>query len=396
MRITRPLAVGATCALGLALTLGSTPAFADYGPQAGDIVGVGSDTVQNIGNFLTDGDTVGDAGYNNAGNVNRFVSVDATADANDRAVYAKGGASPLKTTAILRAGTSPVQRPNGSGAGINALLADTAATETINFVRMSRFPKTTEQTTAVNNGWGGLHAVKVATDDLVMAANGASTNAVAVTGADLVNIYKCTTTDWNTLNPAAPVGSTIIPLIPQSGSGTGDSFRADLATFNGGTAVTLGACVQTVEENDPSSITGLGATAANAIAPFSSGRKKLFDNGYFKDPATAFPGGAALTSGLQLLYGGQTAGSCAAPVLNQSVAYCNTRGLFVVWRQNDSTITTPWQPGSTRNWVKTLFWTGTTTKPFVQTSGGQALIAQAGVTPTYVDCGVLTGSTTTC
>lgn len=388
MRISRSLAVGASCALGLTMAIGSSPAFADYGPQAGDVVGVGSDTVQNAGDFIADGDTLGDAGYNAAGNVNRMINFSATADANDRAVYGNsaGSSVAMTPTVILRAGTHPVGRPNGSGSGMNALVADTAGT-TINYVRSSSVSAITGVAASVS---GGVHAVKIATDDLLMAA-ATTTNAVAVTGSQLVSIYTCATTDWNAINSSAPVGSTIVPEIPQSGSGTGKTFLADLKTFNGGTAPVIGSCVKTVEENDPSSITTPPAgTANNVIAPFSSGRKKLFDNGYFLTPA-AFPGGSALTSGIQLLYGTQTADACTAPVAGQSVAYCDTRGLFIAFRQNDATSATPWQPGSTRNWVKTLFWTGTTTKPFVQTSGGQALIAAAGVTPTYVDCGISTG-----
>src|SRR5262249_53735708 len=140
--------------------------------------------------------------------------------------------------------------------------------------------------------------------------------------AQLVNVYKCSAgaTDWNSFNPAAPVGSTIIPEIPQSGSGTGDTFRADLQAANGGTAVTLGGCVQTVEENAPTSITG-ASTPANAIAPFSSGRIALFNSGYFHDPTVAFPTATAIPSaGVSLMYGGgavgagaQTPNACVAP-----------------------------------------------------------------------------------
>ncbi|MBV9291209.1 MAG: hypothetical protein JO222_02075, partial [Frankiales bacterium] len=241
-------------------------------------------------------------------------------------------------------------------------------------------------------------------DDLLIAAAATGSNAVALTPTQLVQVYQCSggATDWHDFNSSAPVGSTIIPEIPQSGSGTGDTFRNDLAAANGGTAVTLGSCVKTVEENDPTAITG-ASTPANAIAPFSSGRKALYDTapGYFKDPTVAFPGpGGFLSSGIQLLYGTQTAGSCVAPTnppgAGNSVAYCNTRGLYIAWRQSDTTASGGWQPGSSRNWVQTLFWRASGDgKSFIQTTGGQADIAAGGATPTWVDCGFGT-SVTSC
>src|SRR5450631_4285308 len=114
---------GMVVAVAGALTLGifaPTMAHADLAPAAGDVVGVGSDTVQYIGDFGADGDYLGDSGYNAAGNVNRLVSFDATPDANARAGYLNGSTNttlaPLNPTIVLRAGATPIQRPNGSGA----------------------------------------------------------------------------------------------------------------------------------------------------------------------------------------------------------------------------------------------------------------------------------------
>jgi ABC-type phosphate transport system substrate-binding protein len=391
------LALAAAVAGGLGLTMAS-PAMADYGPAPLDVVGAGSDTVQNIMNFAADGK--GNlTGFNSAGNKYKLVSLDATGDANDRSVYASGGTSPLKLSVIYRAGKSPQQRANGSGSGIAAMLQDTTigAGETINFVRMSRLPNSTEIGQADTiNGWGGLHVIKIATDDLVMAAASASTNAVPLTADQLVHVYQCDAgfTDWHDLNPAAPAGSTIIPEAPQSGSGTGGTFIADMTAAKG-SAFSYGSCVKITEENDPAAITSPpgGGSAANAIQPLSSGRKALFDSGYFHDPSVAFPTGTALTSGIQLFYGSggaaQTPNACVKPTApGQTLDYCNTRGLYLVWRHNDDTFGTPWQPGSTRNWVQTLFWRGDGTNPYIKTGGGQAAIAAGGVTATYVDCGI--------
>ena len=380
IRSTKALSAGAGLVTALTLGLGST-AHADLAPAPNDIVGVGSDTVQNIANFLSDGDTAGSPGYNTAGNINRMVSFDATPDQNDRAGYLNGSTNAslkaLNPTIVLRAGQNPVQRPNGSGAGLAAINLDKGSAETINFVRSSRLPTDAEQQTAISNGGGGLHVVRISTDDLRIAA-ATTTNAPAtLTKAQLVSIYTCSATTF------AAVGGTstspIIPLIPQNGSGTRSTFLADLKAANGNTDVVLGSCVQTVEENDPSAITTASAPA-DAIAPFSSGRKALYDSGYFKDSTVKFGSTpAALSSGLQLLSG--------------TGSYVNTRGLYIVFRDKDLTSTVPFQPGGTKNWAQTLFANPGGTTPFVNTTAGKADIASGGATPSYQDCGAGVGTT---
>ena len=74
---------------GSAITAGGI-GYADYAPQAGDIVGVGGDTPQYAANFLADGDYAGDLGFNASGSYNRLVAFNATADGNGRSAYANG------------------------------------------------------------------------------------------------------------------------------------------------------------------------------------------------------------------------------------------------------------------------------------------------------------------
>ena len=373
--------LGLTAALSAAVTLATAAAaHADLAPTSGDAVGVGSDTVQNIVNFLADGDSAGDSGYNSTGPKNRLVSFDATPDANDRAGYLNGSTSAaplaLNPTVVLRQGQHPVQRPNGSGAGVAALIADTA--HTIDFVRMSRLPKVAEQTAATNAaGVGALRVIKISTDNLKL-ATATTTNAPAnLTAAQIVDIYKCNTTDWASVGGSA---GTIAPQIPQSGSGTGDSFRADLQALNGGTAVTLGSCVTTVEENDPHSLN----TNPNAVAPFSEGRKNLYDDGYFNDPTVKFgTTPVPLASGIKFI---------------AASTYTDTRGLYIVFRNSDVTLAKKFQPGGALNLVQDLFYNPTNVggaTPYVKTDAGKAAIAAAGATPTYVDCGS-GASVTTC
>jgi ABC-type phosphate transport system substrate-binding protein len=369
--------------LGAALTAAVTvctmgTAHADLAPSTSDVIGIGSDTVQNITNFLADGDNVGGSGYNSTGPKNRLVSFDATPDQNDRAGYLNGSTNAslkaLNPTIVLRQGLQPVQRPNGSGAGINALLADGG--HVLDYVRMSRLPTVAEQNTATAKaGVGALRVVKIATDDLQIAVNKTASNAPAagLTAAQLVGIYQCTTTDWATVGGTA---GTPIPIIPQTGSGTRSSFLADLQAANGGTAVTLGGCVVTTEENDPTSITG-SASPVNTIAPFSAGRKALYDSGYFNNPANAFQATQVpLTSGVNLLPGG--------------TMYHNNRNLYIVFRNSDVTSTKKFQPGGAVNWANDLF---VGTSPFVTSDAGIADISDAGGVPAYSNCG--SGATVT-
>ena len=106
----------------LALCLGAvSPALADIAAGANDAVGTGSDTTQNVSNFLFDGIGV-NTGYN-LGLKNRVFSFDAVGDANGRTAYTDNSAAGviLPATSVLRAGTLPVVRPLGSGAGIKSL-----------------------------------------------------------------------------------------------------------------------------------------------------------------------------------------------------------------------------------------------------------------------------------
>jgi ABC-type phosphate transport system substrate-binding protein len=403
MRRISKLGIVGSGVCALALTMAS-PAFADYGPSSTDIVGVGSDTVQNIANFIADGDNLGDTGYNAADNPDKWVSFDATPDANDRAGYLNGSTNavlkPLQPTIVLREGTSPVQRPNGSSAGIAALLLDKTAPFSINYVRASRLPKAAEQTTAGTNGWGFLHVVQVSTDPLEMAFASAASNfpAAGLSAQELVSIYTCTITTWNNL-PGNSGGSTatIVPMEPQAGSGTLSTFLADLKTANGGTAPTIGGCVQTVEENDPTSITN-NASPANAIVPFSLSRLSLYNSGYFKSPAVTF-GNPPVTvnAGITIAHGCPTTSSdldCQSASPTHSNAgdgnqiYNDVRGLYYIFRNSDATAAPAGFNGTSLNWVKALLSDpASPTTAYLDKHSTQALIAAAGATPNYQDLG---------
>jgi ABC-type phosphate transport system substrate-binding protein len=394
-----------------ALVVGvASPAFADYAPSAKDTVGVGSDTVQNMADFAADGDPFADgSGYNGIGNKYKLVSFDATPDANDRAGYlnnsSNSGLLLLNPTIVLRQGTVPVQRPNGSTAGIAALIADNpgGSTHKINFVRASRALKSTEEGSyhTASGNTDVLDTVKISDDPLEMAYSIAGPNPIngtnpasnlpagaGFTVAQLTGIYNCTTgfRTWHDIFGGTASNDDIVPLIPQSGSGTRSTFLTDIL---GSSSATPGSCVQTVEENDPTSIAtaleppntgGTGVTvpangtpaAQDGIVPFSAGRLALYNGvsgnpGYFHNPGTAFPGASsALSPGIALIPGTGTA---------SSNIYNDIRGLFIIFRNSD--LSDPgWQPGSTLNWAQALFWGNGSyygqglADPFTQAAGG--------------------------
>lgn len=385
---------------------GSYDSKLDAGQGKGDVVCVGSDTVQYIGDFLADGDQNGHTGFNSTKPTYKLVNIDATADANARLAYAQTQtvASPavLDPSVIIRAGSGPAQRPNGSGAGVKALIADVTNTasgevnEKINCSRSSSFPgsltvgSVSAYQAAINAGWGGLHVVRAAKEDLALAAAN-TTNAPAglsvTTTASIYNITQTVVTWADVPGYSGPCPTcTIVPLLPQSGSGTRNTFLADLKAAMPSFICCNPSVQQFIEENDPTSITN-NADPADAIVPFSGGRLNLYNHNYFHNPHTPysnnpFPGGVTLTAGISQLL---------APAPDGSPTYDDVRGLYFMWRASDDSLPA-WQPGGTKNWPQALFSTGSLLAGFA----ARNLVNSAGVTYTYLDCGIDPASSATC
>jgi len=383
-------------ALGLAGT-----ANADYAAGPSDVVGVGSDTLQYLGDFLADGDVLGDPGYNSGAPTNRLVSYDATADANARLAYANNSTNAslalLNPTVVDRAGSFPVARPNGSGAGADALAAQAAHPSlqndpNANFARMSS-PPSHAQEIAVPGGQ--MRVIQIATENLGLAvtASGSHIPAAGLSAQELVAIYQCTTTHWNTLaGNSAGSTNTIIPLIPQSGSGTRSKFLADLQAANSNNPIVLGSCVVTSEENDPTAI-GAQSSPADAIEPMSQSRLNLWNGtagnggiGYFHAPT-----GLTGKSGLGVVL---VPGAVMAPLTGNAgdgnPAYVDNRSLWIVFNQSHCS-DPAWQPGGTQNWAEVLFskcGNASLPAPYAASPFGLPLLAAGGATPNYNDMGV--------
>jgi ABC-type phosphate transport system substrate-binding protein len=415
--------LGSFAAAGLALA--QVPVHADPAPQSDDVVGVGSDIIQNSVNFLADG-FGGLPGYDTAGNKNRIFNFDSVGDANGRNAFsdpALGAAAALNATVVLKAGTSPVTRPNGGGKGLNAIINDENATygHRIDYARTPNLPTQTQDTSFYNNSGQKDHlaAAKFA-QDWQYVATAHTTNAPpdGLTFDEVAKIYSGTYRFWDQIPHDAthhagwtPVHQVIVPLLPQSGAGVRTIFVNTLKSKTGvdleASGVLIkqdtgdGFFVREVQQNDPSTITKLAAdVSVNAIAPFPGGRYELLKKKYFYQPGTDYNSNPAAgsgntqagtpidNSGIDIQVPGQAGvgatGAGADTVFRASIPY------YVVFRQSDVDITQGWQPGSTLNWVRTLFanpqWTEGSTSvppPFVASPAGKAILTELGLTPDY-------------
>ena len=269
MRILKNLvAVSAVAAVASALAM--APALADpvnghlkpVTPLPYDIVGVGSDTTQNMLDQLS-------VDYNAAHK---------THNATHPYIYswdATPPSDPTITTPTLikpKAGcSSKTVRPDGSSAGIT----DLTTTQKIKYKGKTYpcfdFSRSSRPRKATDPGKTSIVFVTLARDAVTYATS-AVTNAPAnLTTKQLTEIYSCTVqaTGGHPANNWADLGGksgTIDPILPQSGSGT-------LSFFLGAIGVTTpGSCVNatTPEENEGTAPV-FSTDSANLIFPFSAG-----------------------------------------------------------------------------------------------------------------------------
>ena len=258
MNRTKAVALATALLAGVVTIAGASSASADFVPQSRDVVGVGSDTIQYALNNLADGATIGStftSGYNLTAGA-RLVSFNALNPS-----VAISDTTAIHDMITLKVGTTPITRPDGSGAG-KATLFGTGNNAAVDFARSSSALNAAEVT-------GGLKAYPFALDQLAAAVSAQGTNApAAISVQQLVSIYSGAVTNWSQIGG---LNGVIIPEIPQAGSGTRTFFEAQLATANGGVAVNLATTVVEVQEHDPSVFTA----APNVVAPFSIGRAAM-------------------------------------------------------------------------------------------------------------------------
>ncbi|SEF94736.1 hypothetical protein SAMN05216223_102566 [Actinacidiphila yanglinensis] len=263
VKLAKRAAVAAgVAALSFGLAMPAAQADPGSDPVTGsnfrELVGVGSDTTQDVMNGL--GAVVQDPDADPASLL--IGSYDAV-DPSTGAVHG---------TITTRAGHAAVQRPNGSAEGVNALAADiNSGANNFDFARSSSKP-TLPASSGISGTW-----VPFALDAVTVAVSGTSTLPANFSLQDLTRAYNCQDPATGNALPSGqfPVigGVTVHPLVPQAGSGT-RKFWASTLGFN---ATTLPSCVKdtdkdgvAVEEHDGGSLKRtVAANGSEDIAPFS-------------------------------------------------------------------------------------------------------------------------------
>ncbi|MFJ5924990.1 substrate-binding domain-containing protein [Kitasatospora sp. NPDC092948] len=295
MRHTAAKALAAVAITAALTTVAAVPAMADPAvlPAAQDIVGAGSDTTQALfTQFSTDYNATIPASNTTTP---RLYSWDATGSAK---IPPKAGV------------TTPIDRPNGSGAAIAAL----PTTPSLDFARSSRAAQATDDPS--------LDFIAFAKDAVTWSAPAGGHAPANLATADLVAIYTCQKTDWSLFGGQA---GTIKPYLPQTGSGTRSFFLQAIGNVTPGACVTSGP-----EENEG---TDSAFTNPDSVFPYSVGHYVGQLNGH--TTATDAPGTLTLrnVNGAAPLTPGNTLSSTFA-----GGSY--GRVLFNVVRDADYTATT--------------------------------------------------------
>ncbi len=233
MRSALKLAYAAGAVAAVAVSVAS-PAFGDppagVTPKATDTVGVGSDTTQ----FFMD---------------QIALAYDGKSPAPFRKVYSwdATGTSPI----VTKTGATAIPRPDGSGAGISALVNNTSTT--VDFARSSRGRGSSDPF--------NINFVAFAKDAVSVATQSVTNSPAGFTTQQLQDIFTCSATKWNQVGGTST--GTIKPFLPQSGSGTRSFFESAI----GITDAQVGGCVTTgVQENEG---TDSRLADRNAIFPYS-------------------------------------------------------------------------------------------------------------------------------
>lgn len=305
MRILTKLAAGAAAA-ATAVAVAAAPALADppkgVTPKPGDVVGVGSDTIQNVmDQFSHDFNASHSTGP-------KLYSWDAT--------NPKTGA--IHDLIATKSGCAKIQRPDGSTEGITALVTENATTSghpCMDFARSSRDRAPTDPPFAK----GGIAFVTMA-GDAVTYSTQAVTNAPAnLTTAQLTAIYLCKVTNWNQVGGKS---GTIKAFLPQTGSGTRAFFQTAIGV------ATPGPCVSDdnglLQENE-----GVNPVlkSPNAIFPYSVG----------KYIAERYHSAKCLNSTCTP----NASGVICKPTAGQNLFGCDTHGTMVLHKINGTAPTKP-------------------------------------------------------
>ncbi|WP_160312233.1 hypothetical protein [Streptacidiphilus albus] len=239
MRALRTVMIATVATATLAAGVGTALADPSSTPAVTAIVAVGSDTTQYLSDqFSTD--------YNSTTPTNPFYSWDAVNPTTGL---------PGDTISTKNDANCSITRPNGSGAGITQLqqkLKTTSGTDyCVDIARSSRNIKSTDGT--------GIVSVLFAKDLITYATNSGGNGVSNLTDTDLTAIFSCNASLINSSYTGAvkwnEVGGTstdaIIPVLPQSSSGTRSQWLSDIGVTTPGSCVVNGAYSgAAIEENE--------------------------------------------------------------------------------------------------------------------------------------------------
>ena len=233
-------------------------------PAPTDVVGVGSDTTENVFDQFS-------ADYNASHKTSgtQLYGWDAT----NPITGAMGDTIVTKQTASNDT-TCSQPRPDGSSAGITALenAQTLSGSPCVDFATSSRGRSSSDPTT--------ISFINLAGDAVTDATQPGSHAPAALTAADLTGIYTCSITKWNQIpGNSGGSGATIAAMLPQSGSGIRSFFLSALGLTTPGPCVSTSATRQgaagandnTLQQNEGVA-SSLNTNKANVIFPFSIGK----------------------------------------------------------------------------------------------------------------------------
>jgi ABC-type phosphate transport system substrate-binding protein len=239
VRALRTVIITSVAAATLAAGAGAALADPSSSPAVTSIVSVGSDTTQYLSDqFSTD--------YNKTSPTNPYDSWDAVNPSTG------GAGDTIKTKNDANCSLS---RPNGSGAGITQLQQKLKATNgtdyCVDLARSSRNIKTGDGT--------GIASVLFAKDLITYATNSGGNGVSNLTDTDLTAIFECNASlikstysgpvTWNEVGGTST--DAIVPVLPQSSSGTRSQWLSDIAVTTPGSCVVNGSYNSTtIEENE--------------------------------------------------------------------------------------------------------------------------------------------------
>ena len=239
MRALRTVITMSVAAATLAAGAGAALADPSSSPAVTSIVAVGSDTTQ----FLSDQISTD---YNATTPTNPFYSWDAVNPSTGL---------PGDTISTKNDANCSLTRPNGSGAGIaqlqNKLKATNGTDYCVDIARASRNIQSSDGT--------GLTSVLFAKDLITYATNSGGNGVTNLTDTDLTAIFTCNASlisssysgavKWNEVGGTST--DAIIPVLPQSSSGTRSQWLSDIGVTTPGSCVVNGAYSgAAIEENE--------------------------------------------------------------------------------------------------------------------------------------------------